>query len=717
MVVILAILNEFCSKLPYNSYRRTYKQYIMTAYNLKEDPIKYSKYKNNVENNDYYLTYIKENTTSRHREDKILGDLTSYCCFKDMGLTEVIHEEKNNEAEVNNHLSDFEQYLIDLGYASSTYKARVKSVRTFFRTCGINIPIDKRKFSDEFGFREQIENSAMFKKFVRRRNLSEGTKDGYLTVLTLYCNFNETKLEDLIKEAEDEEEAGIRLTKRKLKERLLDFHVHLYDLKYGNETAGVMMRKVKFFYKFQGIERPEYVEPNKPLEAERGFEDIPTADHIRRAVEMSNLRNKSIILFMASSGSASKEMRTLTVKEYLRGTNESHGEFNGDDTNIQMALKKMDGDKDTVPIFKIVRHKKKQFYYTCITPEANQYIVNWLKTRDDLTLEDTVFDISKDSVTEMFQILNDKMGLGWVENGKSRFFTSHQLRRWNGTTINNETFSNKIHGRRPDSTTRAYNKLNPAEILKEYKNYQDKLTLFREYKTKVVKDENVKKLEKDLQLKESEMEELRQKNAELEKQVEEDRNIHQTTKQEVSNLKELVKEMSTRLPHLDDNHPTDFDKKDNIRWYILNNGNKKAIEKKEDYTPTKLQEKLMSLSTDEQLGLVDIAYELIEYDSKYDGSEEYNKKIVRKALREWKNNPLLMEKAITHKDIFKEHFEKIGQIQKLVDEILTSDDLYEEDEIKQIKSEILTYLYNNRFIFSQREADEELAEELIEKFE
>ena len=125
----------------------------------------------------------------------------------------------------------------------------------------------------------------------------------------------------------------------------------------------------------------------------------------------------------------------------------------------------------------------------------------------------------------------------------------------------------------------------------------------------------------------------------------------------------------------------------------------------------------MSLSTDEQLGLVDIAYELIEYDSKYDGSEEYNKKIVRKALREWKNNPLLMEKAITHKDIFKEHFEKIGQIQKLVDEILTSDDLYEEDEIKQIKSEILTYLYNNRFIFSQREADEELAEELIEKFE
>ena len=157
----------------------------------------------------------------------------------------------------------------------------------------------------------------------------------------------------------------------------------------------------------------------------------------------------------------------------MEATKEYHGETN----DIQKALEKMDGKRTIIPVFTLTRFKTHTQYYTCITPEANQFLINYLKTREDLSMDDKLFEISERGVTTAFESVNDTLGWGMV-NGKNRFFASHQLRRFNATTIGETRFGDMIHGRVFSKTTQAYYKQNPTQIKEDYKKYIEALTIY-----------------------------------------------------------------------------------------------------------------------------------------------------------------------------------------------------------------------------------------------
>jgi len=101
------------------------------------------------------------------------------------------------------------------------------------------------------------------------------------------------------------------------------------------------------------------------------YSDIPTIDDIRQVIEStSNLKHKAVILFMSSSGSAMNETTSLTVQDFIDATKDYHNS-----TNINDVLDELEGQKDVIPIFELVRAKTNYFYYTCCSPEATMAIV------------------------------------------------------------------------------------------------------------------------------------------------------------------------------------------------------------------------------------------------------------------------------------------------------------------------------------------------------
>ncbi|MBQ6511778.1 MAG: site-specific integrase, partial [Methanobrevibacter sp.] len=65
--------------------------------------------------------------------------------------------------------------------------------------------------------------------FVKTRNLKPISKKAYRASIKLYTNFQEMSLAELIKEAETEEDQGVRWKRRTLKRRLINFRTFLAE--------------------------------------------------------------------------------------------------------------------------------------------------------------------------------------------------------------------------------------------------------------------------------------------------------------------------------------------------------------------------------------------------------------------------------------------------------------------------------------------------------
>ena len=70
-----------------------------------------------------------------------------------------------------------------------------------------------------------MNDEELFKNFVSERNLTYGTEKGYKYVLKTYVDFTEKSLQELLTEAETEEDKGIRWKKKKIKKKTHSFQI------------------------------------------------------------------------------------------------------------------------------------------------------------------------------------------------------------------------------------------------------------------------------------------------------------------------------------------------------------------------------------------------------------------------------------------------------------------------------------------------------------
>ena len=317
-----------------------------------------------------------------------------------------------------------------------------------------------------------IGESNYFCKFIEERNLSKASIKQYKATLRQYCKFQGLTLDELIEEANAEEEKGIRLKKRTLRTRLVNYRSFLVQRDSKNTFVN-KMNQIKAIYKHFEIEVPQLpymsdkgVRKEKPI----AFEDLPTKSIIREALDFSNLLMRSFMLLQVSSGMGKAECLSLSVGQFI----ESCGKYDENKSIHDMLIDIYSSQELIIPTFRLKRQKVNEYYYTFATAECVHEITKYLlNERRTLTLDSPLFKVSPNYINTLMGQINDVLGLGKV-NGQYNKLRSHMLRKFNATALCNgenalsEEEVDFLQGRSRGRTRELYLKKDPSQLRQKY---------------------------------------------------------------------------------------------------------------------------------------------------------------------------------------------------------------------------------------------------------
>lgn len=354
-------------------------------------------------------------------------------------------------------------------------------------------------------------NNELLKNLFITCNHSKGTQKAYNYALKVYCSYFQMEIRDLLMEAEDEENKGIKWKHSKLKSRLLEFR-HFLLGKYSLNTVKSIMINVIRFYKFYDIEIYDLPKMNeKSIQKPQPiyFSDLPDKAIIREAVAIANPVMKAVILFICSSGCARAETLSLTIQDYINALSEYLPRRNMD---IFEIIDLISDNDNIVPTFHVRRKKTNKYYTTYCSPEAVKAInAHILSRTDNITNESKLFKLAVNYFTIHFQRINDDLGLGKI--GEYNRFRSHMLRKFHASALYNDGMSmdnvNDLQGKAKNKTDQAYFMINPEDLKYEYIKHLPAVTINEEVKKLSVKSPEFIQMENENQSLRSELGEMR----------------------------------------------------------------------------------------------------------------------------------------------------------------------------------------------------------------
>ena len=311
--------------------------------------------------------------------------------------------------------------------------------------------------------------------FSNNRNIKNSTVKSYRSAIRQYEFFHKRSIGDLIDEAIEDEERGIPLKDRRIKRRLVDFRAFLLNSDLSISAVRIYFSRIKAIYRHFEIELPYLNDISLNEEYLSSYGDLPTKKDIWRACDISSIAFKAVILFVSSSGCAKAETLSLTIGDFIKATRDYH---NGE--SIEEILRLLVGRRDIVPTFYLKRVKTNKFYHAFCSPEASHYIVKYLLSRENLTLEDKLFNFTHSSLVYNFKKVNDKLGLGFV--GRYRLFRSHSLRKYHASNIGlSNEYIDALQGRAKTKVHEAYIKINPKRLKEIYISAMHNVMVFDEW--------------------------------------------------------------------------------------------------------------------------------------------------------------------------------------------------------------------------------------------
>ncbi len=148
----------------------------------------------------------------------------------------------------------------------------------------------------------------VLEQFFKDKGSSENTMKLYQYAVMHYENLHNKSIEELLEEADMEEEQGIRWKKRSIRRYLIQFRNDLYTSKSEN-TAKKYMSCIKTLYRHYEIE----LQPLPSFDSKQ----ILTKQEIKDAYYEANNVCKCIILMGISTGLSKIDMLNLTVDDFL----------------------------------------------------------------------------------------------------------------------------------------------------------------------------------------------------------------------------------------------------------------------------------------------------------------------------------------------------------------------------------------------------------------
>ncbi len=225
----------------------------------------------------------------------------------------------------------------------------------------------------------------------KEKNHAQKSKQLYAQAVKHYTTLFSMSLTDLLKEADAEEEEGIRWKKRKLRKRLLIFRNYLVD-SFKPNTVAPYFGNILAIYRHLEFELQKLPkistkrsEREKPLE----YKDLPPKLVIREAMRRVSLAFKCVILLITSGGISRKDLVNLTVQNYIDSTYEYHKLKTDDIYHVIEILNELQQQGVLIiPQFNIQRQKTGVYYFTFISPEAVETLNTYLITRKGILESD-----------------------------------------------------------------------------------------------------------------------------------------------------------------------------------------------------------------------------------------------------------------------------------------------------------------------------------------
>ena len=359
--------------------------------------------------------------------------------------------------------SGFKWLFTMLNISLDAYKTKPKGTKHK------NHPRQKRSLRTRLGFTYESCNDEYVQRFQKERNLMPSTMHGHWNALNIYiplCGFKNAK--EMIEEAYEDERKGLPPKKARIKQHLSKYLLTLRDNLDNPNTIHTYFTKLETFYRHYDVSVPNRPPMQMKNKVHVSYEDLPTKDMIRKAVEQSELDMKALILFMSSSGTAMAETINMRVKDLVKGL-----KYHTSKTDINMIIDELQGRRDIVPCIPMLRIKTDVPYYTCCSPEASYYLFEYLNVRRgyyNLKDDDKVFDMAKSMVMKKFTKINDENEWGKVAN--YRRFRSHALRKYHASNIGcSFDVINMLEGRSNGTIHQTYVKTQPEKLRETYMKY------------------------------------------------------------------------------------------------------------------------------------------------------------------------------------------------------------------------------------------------------
>lgn len=241
-------------------------------------------------------------------------------------------------------------------------------------------------------------------QFTTEKDLASSTAGLYRSAVNTYEKCCSMALNELIDEADAEEEQGIRWKNRKIKSHLMNFRKCLFETK-GESTANRYLQCIMTIYRHFEIELfvlPSFNSKNVNKTYEKKFEDIPTKQELKDAYYEATNVGECIILLGASSGLSKVDMLKMTVDDLVIGCERYFElqdiQFKREDTVLDILFQ-LKGCDLLVPIFEGERQKTRSRYTTFASPEFAERCVQYLIGRDaeiKEKYEQTIKDANKE---------------------------------------------------------------------------------------------------------------------------------------------------------------------------------------------------------------------------------------------------------------------------------------------------------------------------------
>lgn len=352
-----------------------------------------------------------------------------------------------------------------------------------------------------------VEHENIFKEFCRDRNLAPASIRLYRLALEKYTDFNKMSLDELIDEAENEEDTIPRLRKRKITKRLAEFKEHLDDGNLSQDYINHQFGLVRSFYNEFDIQLPRTRRRKARKDRkEETIEDLPTMDDIRKSLDKSNTNYKAIILVMLSSGMSRAEVPSLTFKHFYDSI-----PLEKYPKTLEELIDKFENEENIILYWRLKRIKTGKAYFTFTSPEASYWILESLKELHrkfpeyNPLPEDTFFrpnniPLTPDTLSQAFRRINKRAGL--MKEGGGLTVRPHMLRKVFATTLERNkfphTYTSWLLGHSISNQTASYFKADPGAVKEEYIQIVDQLSVNEEVEPRTVTSEGFNVLEAEL---------------------------------------------------------------------------------------------------------------------------------------------------------------------------------------------------------------------------